>query len=326
MERRGVSGGGEVEAALDDDSLAEEVWRGLSGSPKSLPSKLFYDAAGSELFERITELPEYYLTRAEQQILDHHGAAMAAMAEGEERVPVVLVEPGCGASTKAAAILRHLRAPTFVGLDISPAALAAGEAALRKLVPHGNVMSESGDYTRPGWVPTGLPPGRRVAFFPGSTIGNFEPEAAQRFLGRLGRMVGAGGLVIVGADLWKSPEILRPAYDDDAGVTAAFNRNALVHIARLFRLELDPGQFRHAIRIDTTRHRVEMHLVSVGAQVIRWRGREVRFADGESIHTESCYKWTVDEFTALAARAALRPLRTFTDVRGWFGVHVFAAA
>jgi dimethylhistidine N-methyltransferase len=310
-------------APLPSDPLAREVWEGLSASPKYLPSKLFYDAEGSALFEQITSLPEYYLTRSEHHILADHGAALAALASPCGQ-PVVLIEPGCGSSTKAATILQHLPRAAYVGVDISPAALASGAAALAELVPHVQISSVAGDYTRPGWAPAAVPRGRRVAFFPGSTLGNFEPEAAAGFLGRLARLVGSDGLVIVGADLWKSPALLEPAYDDAQGVTAAFNRNALAHLARRYGLDIDPQRFRHRIVVDRAKHRVEMHLVSDGPQTLRLWGGVVRLGDGESIHTESCYKWPLEEIRALAGRAGLVPVGFFTDFRGWFGVHAFA--
>lgn len=306
------------------DAVLDEVWDGLRATPKYLPSKLFYDAIGSELFSRITELPEYYLTRAEGEILARYGPDLARLAQRDDGEPIVLVEPGCGASTKAAAILAHLAAPIHVGIDISPEALALGAAELRARVPHARILPMVGDYTLPGWVPPSLPRGRRVAFFPGSTIGNFEPESAQGFLARLARLVGADGLVILGADLWKSPDLLRPAYDDAQGVTAAFNRNLLAHVVRRFGGDLDPERFRHQIVVDDVRHRVEMHLVSDGPQLSSVGGRTVRFAPGESIHTENSYKWTVDELNAMARAAGLEPVQMFSDERGWFAVHVFA--
>lgn len=310
------------EARGYDDPLWDEVRRGLSARPKRLPAKLFYDARGSELFDRITELPEYYLTRRETAILDRCGAAVAERIAAEG--PVVMIEPGCGASTKAAAILRHLRAATYVGLDISPEALASGAAALRRLVPGATVLPVPGDYTRPDWVPPELPPGHRVAFFPGSTLGNFEPHEAEQFLARLGRWV-RGGHVVLGADPWKSPEILRPAYDDAQGVTAAFNRNALAHLVRRFGVELRPERFLHRVVVDEVRHRVEMHLESDGPQTLHLGDLAVRFEDGETIHTESCYKWPRSELRALARRAGLAVEEEYTDADEAFVVYLFRA-
>jgi dimethylhistidine N-methyltransferase len=301
------------------DPLAREVLAGLRSQPKSLPPKLFYDAAGSALFDRITELPEYYLTRAEAEILDRHGPELAALlGDGG-----VLIEPGCGSSVKAASILRHLARPTYVGLDIEIDALTRGARELRERVPDVTVRSVPVDYTAGFDVP-GLPEGRRMAFFPGSTIGNFDRDDAVAFLARLRELVGADGVVVVGADPWKDPAVLRAAYDDAAGVTAEFNRNALRHLVRRYGLVLDPERFAHEIRLDADRRRIEMHLVSIGAQSWTIWGHPVRFEDRETIHTESCHKWTIDEFRALAAEAGLRPVRTFTDREGRFVEHAFA--
>lgn len=303
------------------DLVAREVLSGLVHRPKRLPAKLFYDAEGSRLFERITTLPEYYLTRAEAEILELHGAAIAASLGA----PVVMIEPGCGSSTKAAAILRHCPGATHVGVDIAPEALRAGADALARAVPGLKVRAVDADYSAPGWVAPELPPGSRVAFFPGSTIGNFDPPEARAFLARLGAAVGPGGAVVVGADVWKDPATLRAAYDDAQGVTAAFNRNALAHLRRRYGIPFVPERFRHHIVVDEARHVVQMHLASIGAQEVRLFGEVARFEDGETIHTESCYKWSPPEFRGLARGAGLAPVATYTDAEGRFAVHVLRA-
>ncbi len=303
------------------DPLLAEIVAGLASEPKRLPPALFYDERGSALFEQITREPEYYVTRAEAGILERHGRDIAA-ALAPPGGRLVLVEPGCGSSTKAAAILRHHAGATYVGIDISASALARGAGALRELVPGVRVVARVGDFLRD--LPTDLPEGWRAAFFPGSTLGNFEPDAAGAFVGRLAGLV-RGGHVVLGLDRWKDPEILRAAYDDAAGVTADFNRNALAHLAARYGADVDPADFDHVVVVDADARRVEMHLQARRAVAFTVAGRIVRVAAGERICTEHCYKFDPARVTELARAAGVVPVGVWTDEEGRFDVHVLRA-
>jgi len=308
--------------ATPRDPLLEAVLVGLRRPQKALPPTLFYDARGSALFERITTLDEYYLTRAEAEIFRTHGAAIGrATATGADAV--ALIEPGCGSASKVGALLRHVPAVAWVGIDVAAGALEAGARALAAAFPAVEVHAVTADYHRPVTLPS-LPSGRRVAFFPGSTIGNFDPDDAVAFLARLRGLSAEDGRVVVGVDLWKSPEVLHAAYDDREGVTALFDKNALAHLNARYGATFDVDRFDHVARVDPGRMRVEMHLRSRGAQAFEVAGERFVIEPGETIHTENSYKYTVDGFAALAARAALEPVGAWTDAAARFAVFVFA--
>ena len=303
------------------DPLLAEIQAGLASEPKRLPPALFYDERGSAIFEQITLEPEYYVTRAEAEILERHGADIcAALAPAGERL--VLVEPGCGSSTKAAAILRHHADAAYVGMDISAGALERGMAALRGLLPGAHLSARVGDFLQD--LPTDLPAGRRAAFFPGSTLGNFEPAAAGAFVRRLAELAGDGH-VVLGLDRWKDPEILRAAYDDAAGVTADFNRNALAHLAARYGAAVDPADFDHVVVVDPDARRVEMHLQARRAVSFSVAGQAVRVAAGERICTEHCYKFDDARIAELSAAAGVAPVGVWTDAAGRFDVYVLRA-
>lgn len=299
--------------------LREAVLEGLSGKPKRLPSWLFYDAEGSRLFEEICRQPEYYPTRTELEILRSHGADIASQLGAGCRI----VELGAGSHRKARVLLDALRRPDgYVAIDISDEQLRSSVAALAGAFPGLPVTGIIADYGSDTDLP--IEGDRLVGFFPGSTIGNMEPGEAEEFL-RGWRPRLAGGGMLVGVDLVKDAAVLEAAYNDAAGVTAAFNRNMLAHVARALECALDPGLFRHHAFFDQERSRVEMHLVSRVAQVVSICGRRFHFAAGESIHTENSCKYTVAGFQALATRAGYTPQRVWTDQRGWFSVHYLAA-
>lgn len=305
------------------DPLLHEILQGLASTPKVLPPALFYDERGSVLFEEITRLPEYYLTRAESFILETCGAEIAeAIAPRDTRV--VFIEPGVGSSTKAASILRHLPDAAYVGLDVSPTALERGAVALRRLLPHIAVTSIVGNFLADA-APYSLPEGHRVAFFPGSTLGNFEPAGAGAFLRRLARLVGPGGHVLVGLDRWKDPAVLHAAYCDAQGVTAAFNRNALAHLARRFDADIDPQSFEHVVVVDPVAQRVEMHLRAMRALSFVLAGQVVRFEAGEQVRTEHCYKFDGARVAELAQIAGLVLRRRWTDSGQRFDQFLFEA-
>ncbi len=299
-------------------NLREEVLRGLARRPRSIPPKFFYDARGSALFDAICEQPEYYPTRTEMAILARHAAEIAA-AIGPD---AWLVELGCGASRKIRLLLESLRPRAWLGVDISREFLRGAARALALDYPWLEVHALCTDFSEALRLPVRPPDGHCVAFYPGSSIGNFDPPAAERFLRCVAGALGAGGLLLIGVDLRKDPAVLEAAYNDAAGVTARFNRNLLVRIRNELGAAVDPEAFDHRAFYDPVPGRVEMHLVSRRAQVIEIDGRRFAFEAGESLHTENSYKYTVPGFAALARRAGYRSERVWTDERRWFSVHL----
>jgi dimethylhistidine N-methyltransferase len=283
-----------------DPRLREEVLRGLLAGRKTLPPKLFYDPSGAALFERICELDEYYLTRAELEILRARAGEIAALAGPR----CALVEYGSGAGVKVRLLLDALDAPAaYVPIDISREQLARVAVSLAGDYPGVAVRPLCADYTAPLRLPR-LPAGaRRLAFFPGSTIGNFHPTEAAAFLRRMRRALGPGGALILGVDRRKAAARLNAAYDDRAGVTAAFNLNVLARLNRELGADFDLAGFRHRAFFAPGPSRVEMHLESLADQTVRVAEVPVRFARGETIWTESSYKYDRARLRALAAAA-----------------------
>ena len=307
-------------AALAENGLfLADVWDGLGASPKALPAKYFYDAAGSALFEDITVLPEYYPTRTELGILDARGPEIAALLPAG----AALVEFGSGSTAKLRRLLAHLPGlAAYVPVDVSEEFLGEQAQALRTDFPELSVAPVAADFTRAFALPDGLAGTPLAGFFPGSTIGNFEPGEAARLLDVFGRILGPGAPLVIGVDLVKDRARLEAAYDDAAGVTAAFNRNLLHRINRELGGDLDPDSFAHRAFFNEAASRIEMHLVSRTAQTVRVGRRGFAFAAGESIHTENSYKYTLDGFRALAARAGWSPAAAWTDEAGLFSVHL----
>jgi dimethylhistidine N-methyltransferase len=305
------------------EKFCADVLRGLRKPHKTLPCKYFYDEAGSQIFDAICRLPEYYPTRIELCILREHVGQMAKRLGPK----VALIEYGSGSSVKTRLLLDALDHPAaYLPVDISREHLSATAANLAADYPQLSIRPVCADFTRSVKLPPDLPIGaRRVVYFPGSTIGNFGPKAAERLLAGMARLVGRGGGVLIGADLKKDPKILEAAYDDDAGVTAAFNKNILARINRELDGTIDLDAFRHHALYNPKRGRVEMHLISVRRQSVRIAGEKVDFADGESIHTENSYKFSVSGFQSLAGRAGLRAREVWTDPRRWFSVHFLTA-
>jgi dimethylhistidine N-methyltransferase len=291
--------------------MRDEVVKGLSASPKCLPSKYFYDEAGSELFDEITGLEEYYLTRTETSIMEQFAAEMAS--EIGERA--LLVELGSGSSAKTRVLLDHLEAPAgYVPIDISGDYLDRVADRLRWDHPGLHVMPLVADFTEPFEVPVApTRPTRRIAYFPGSTIGNFPVLEAGRLLRRLRSMVGPGGGVLIGFDLVKPTEIVEAAYDDDAGVTARFNLNILAHVNIALGTDFDLDGFFHRAPFNTEAARIEMYLVSRRRQEVSLGAHVFGFESGEPILTEYSHKYTLDSFADLAGSAGLTPKRTWTD-------------
>jgi len=305
------------------DFLAD-VLEGLGESQKTLPCKYFYDVRGSELFEAICELDEYYLTRTELAIMEAHGSEMADWIGRD----AILIEYGNGTSRKTRLLLDALDRPAvYVPIDISPEPLAASAEGLRKTFPELEVLPLCADYSAPVAVPqVGPARGRRIVYFPGSSIGNFPPSDAKAFLDRMGEQVGPRGGVLVGADLKKEATVLERAYDDARGVTADFNRNLLRRINRELGGDFREGDFRHEARWNARHGRVEMHLVCTEACVVEIAGTQIRFDTGESIHTENSYKYDVEGFEALAAEAGLERRDRWSDPGDLFSVYYFEVA
>ena len=304
--------------AAASESFAEHVIHGLGDSPKWLSAKYFYDAAGSELFEQITDLPEYYPTRTELTILHGHAREMS----GYIALSAALVEFGTGSTRKARILIDAApQLAAYVPVDISSEFLAQEAAAVRRDYPWLAVLPVAADFTRDFDLPPQIRSRPRVGFFPGSTIGNFEPEDATEFLRQAGRILGAGATMIVGVDLIKDEAVLNAAYDDAAGVTAKFNLNVLARMNRELGGNFDLSAFRHRAFYNAGNHRIEMHLESLRAQTVTVAGHEFEFRKGETIHTENSYKYTVESFRALAEAAGWRPAATWTDEREYFSIH-----
>ncbi|MFY9511850.1 MAG: L-histidine N(alpha)-methyltransferase [Rubrivivax sp.] len=294
-------------------TFAEEFVAGLRA--RVLAPKWFYDAAGAQLFERICELPEYYPTRTEIALLDH----LAPLLAGRIGPGAEIVEFGAGASVKVRLLLDALRQPRrFIPVDMSQQQLLDAAARLRRDYPGLEVLPQVADFT----AALQLPPasGRRLGFFPGSSIGNFEPEAAEALLRRFAASL-QGGALLVGVDLVKEPALLHAAYNDATGVTAAFNLNLLVRANRELGADFVPAQWAHSAFYQPRLQRIEMHLVSRCVQTVTLAGERFDFAEGESMHTENSYKYSVDGFQALARRAGLRPTAAWTDAARRFSLH-----
>lgn len=304
-------------------SFAADVRAGLAARPKRLPCKYFYDEEGSRLFERICELPEYYPTRAETALLADIAGEIAELAGPHARV----IELGSGASHKVRLLLDALDRPAaYLPVDISREALIEAAERIAAAYPAIRVTAICADYTRPFAVPAvAAPPGRPLAFFPGSTIGNFPPTEARRFLALCARLLGRDGSMVIGVDLKKDRAVLEAAYNDAAGVTAAFNLNLLARINRELGGDFDLPAFGHRAFYDAAIGRIEMHLVSRRAQRVRIGGDEFAFATGETIHTEDSYKYAPVEFQALAQAAGWQPRRVWTGA-GLFSLHYLVRA
>ncbi|MCC5857268.1 MAG: L-histidine N(alpha)-methyltransferase [Ectothiorhodospiraceae bacterium] len=301
----------------------QDCLRGLDQRPRGLSPKYFYDARGSRLFERICALPEYYLTRTEVDIMRRHAPEMGRIIGPG----ALVVEPGSGSGVKIRLLLDALPAPAgYVPVEISPEPLEASVQALERDYPSLDILPVCADFTRPFGIPEGRRPvRRRLAYFPGSTLGNFPPERARELLQRLRLIAGEDGAVLLGVDLEKDPDILVPAYDDAQGVTAAFNRNVLYRMQRELGARLSPEDFAHRAIWNGAEGRMEMHLVSTGHQRIDLGGRCFRFAPGEPIVTEYSYKYTPERLETLASRAGLTTVARWTDPRGWFSVQLLRA-
>ncbi|KQP02107.1 dimethylhistidine N-methyltransferase [Pseudorhodoferax sp. Leaf265] len=310
-----------VDNAPERDFRAD-MHAALSAPQRSISPKYFYDARGSQLFDAICELREYYPTRTELALLRRHAGEIAALAGREAEV----VEFGAGSLRKVRLLLDALDSPAgYVPIDISGEHLAQAAEQLRADYPGLAVHPVAADYTQPLQLPAGpRKAGMRLGFFPGSTIGNFDPEQALRFL-RMAARVLRGGALLLGADLVKDPAVLHAAYNDEAGVTAAFNLNLLARANRELGTDFELDGFAHGAFYNSPRRRIEMHLVSRRAQCVRLDDRTYRFAEGETLHTENSHKFSVDSLRALAAEAGFAAGPVWTDPNRLFSLHWLAA-
>jgi dimethylhistidine N-methyltransferase len=312
--RRAVQSFAPVDLATE--AFAADVADGLTAKPKRLSPKYFYDAVGSALFERITQLPEYYPTRCELELLRDNAPAIASLFPPN----CALIEFGSGSSRKARILLgAAATVEAYVPVDISGDFLQQDAAQLRRDFPRLAVHPLVADFTQSFEIPQAIAALPRVGFFPGSTIGNFERHEASKFLRHAGATLGANAVLIVGVDLVKDTKILCPAYNDAEGVTAKFNLNLLARINRELGADFDLTSFEHHACYNREQNRIEMYLASTKRQKVRVNGKAFNFRAGETIHTENSYKYTVETFQALAQGSGWSPLKVWTD--GQFSVH-----
>jgi len=305
------------------EPFVANVLASLGETPKRISPMYFYDARGSALFDHICELPEYYPTRTELNILQTHGDDIARCI-GEE---TLLVEFGSGSSMKTRVLLDRLPAlSAYVPVDISRSHLLAAAQGISASYPHMEVLPVCADFTRPFALPAPRRPARRtVVFFPGSTIGNFDPAAAIDLMRVMRRVAGDNGGLIVGTDLVKDTDVLIRAYDDAAGVTAAFNLNVLRRLNVELGANFDLAAFQHRAVWNAQANRIEMHLVSLRKQTVSLGGETFRFAAGEPIVTEHCHKYTPTRFAMQAAEAGWMRRAHWMDERAWFSVNYLEA-
>jgi len=298
---------------------AAEIAAGLAMPLATLSPKFLYDQLGSALFTAITELPEYYPTRTERAIFDTHGAAIADALHARLPPGFAMVDLGAGDGAKASRLFGTLQPGRYVAVDISDDYLRVALTALQQRHPALPMTGVGLDFAAKLELPAGLVDGPALVFYPGSSIGNFSPPDALRLL-REARELSAGGALLIGADLVKPAPVLEAAYDDELGVTAAFNLNLLRHVNRLLGSDFNVRDWRHAALFNEADSRIEMHLEASRTLTVRWPGGSRLFAAGEGMHTENSYKWQPGDFEVLLRDAGWRHVRRWTDDQRWFGV------
>ena len=315
-------------AALETEPAVSEfltdVLAGLSSEPRTLPCKYFYDARGAALFQKICELPEYYITRTEIDILDRHRADIA-----EQLGPQVqLIGLGTGAGTKTRILIEALDRPAvYIPVDISEKQLRQSAALFHEIFPNLEIMPVCADYLQPVPLPTPQrAASRKVVYFPGSTIGNFQPREAMQFLRRIANVCSENGGLLIGVDLQKDRRVLEAAYNDSAGVTAEFNLNLLARANRELRADFDLSQWRHYAFYNSDEGRIEIYLISEVDQLVHVHDRDFQFRAGEKILTEYSYKYTAEGFAALARTAGFEFKKIWTDDAQLFGVFYFTVS
>lgn len=298
------------------DTMLDDLHQGLSKPQKALSPKYFYDQTGSQLFDQITELPEYYPTRTEIAILKQHASEFVDLLGKDS----ILLELGSGSSLKIRILLEALKPKIYVPMDISKEHLIASAQQLAEDYPWLEVHANRVDYSQ-SWEIPDFGPGRYNAFFPGSSIGNFDPEDACKLLSQVAKLVGNNGGLLIGVDMKKDSQILEQAYNDSAGVTAQFNLNVLNHLKQRLNVKVDPEKFRHKAIYNPELGRIEMHLISQQDQTITVDDQSYTLKKGETIHTESSYKYSVDDFHQLVARAGFKPEKVWVDDDQLFSIH-----
>ena len=301
----------------DPSAARAELHASLSAPSPFIAPKYFYDALGARLFAAITELPEYYPTRTEAQIVDAHLPAIAAAYGVHD---CTLIDLGAGNCEKAGRLFGALRPTTYVALDIAVEYLARSLERLQCEHPSIRMFGVGSDFTCSLRLPDEVARARRLFFYPGSSIGNFAPDEAVHFLAQIRAALEPDGALLIGVDLVKDKAVLDAAYDDALAVTAAFNLNVLNHVNRISGTDFDIAEWRHVAFYDPKQQRIEMHLEARRAVTVRWPGGERRFAGGERIHTENSYKYEVDQFAALLRAAGFPSQQHWTDAREWFAL------
>ena len=302
---------------IDNDFL-KDVIEGLGKNPKTLKPKYFYDNRGAQLFTEICTTPEYYPTRTEITILNQNAEDIASQIGNN----IALIEYGSGALEKIKILLNFLKEPVgLIPVDISEDQLFVSAKNLENLYPNLEILPVAADFTKPIPIPGfSQPPKKYVAFFPGSTIGNFEPDLAIQFLQGVTKTIGLDGLLLIGFDLKKDIETLLAAYDDQRGITASFNKNLLSRVNGELGGNFNLNTFEHVARYNENKGRIEMHLKSTMEQTVSINKELFEFLEGETIHTENCYKFTKESFTAMSSKAGLSPVKTWTDDKNLFAV------
>jgi dimethylhistidine N-methyltransferase len=310
-------------SAPESTDFLTDVIAGLSSNPRTLPCKYFYDERGAALFQKICELPEYYVTRTEIDILDRCRADIASqLGPGIE-----LIGLGTGAGTKTRILIEALENPgVYIPVDISEKQLQESTALFREIFPELEILPVCADYLQPVVLPSpSREPARNIVYFPGSTIGNFDPQEAVEFLRRVAKVCRGGGGLLIGVDLKKDRQVLEAAYNDSAGVTAEFNLNLLERINRELGAKFDLDQWRHRAIYNSDAGRIEMYLISETDQFVYINEHNFQFRNGEKIITEFSYKYAPDEFAALAAKAGFNFVRMWSDEAQLFGVFYFVS-
>jgi dimethylhistidine N-methyltransferase len=301
-------------------SLYDAVVSGLSKSDKSLPPKFFYDQRGSELFDRICEQPEYYLPTVERRMLSTLAGEITALT-GRGRV---VIEPGAGSASKVRLLLDNLQPSAFVPMDISFDYLKSSAMMLAQEYPWLPIHAACVDFTHSLPIPSEVPKGPRLLFFPGSSLGNFTPGEARDFLRLVHDTVGSGGMMLIGVDTKKSEHVLNAAYNDAAGLTADFNLNLLQRMQQELNADIDLDVFEHLAFYNDEEGRIEMHLMSTQQQTLRLNGHRFEFKKGETLHTENSYKYSPSEFIDLVTENGFTEVRHWVDEDGLFAIYLVA--